>query len=75
MKLEKGTYEGASTFAQFDKKITEMTNHQRGSLLEFILQVASPTGEHQGKMTFNEKDIFSALQLAEQLAREQGVNI
>lgn len=64
MKLTKGTYEGASTFAQFDKPVHEMTIDEARGLLEHILFLAMPGARHA-------KLMFDLLAIAEQTAREQ----
>lgn len=64
MKLITGDYEGASTFAQFDKPIAEMTEAEAKGLLECILHRAMP-GEECHQIVFEE------LAIAEQLWKEQ----
>lgn len=65
MKIIKGDYPGASTFAQFDKPVNQMTLKECQGLLEQILFRAMP-GENNAEIMFKE------LELAEQLLKEQG---
>lgn len=68
MKLEKGNYDGASTFAFFDKPVEAMTEEQAKALLAHILHQAMPGEPYQNAVLY-------ALALAEERAREQGVAI
>lgn len=69
MKLIKGTYEGASTFASFDKPVQEMTLEETRGLLQHILFLAMPGGSKHADLVYRE------LAIAEQTAREQGLTI
>jgi hypothetical protein len=69
MKLNRGDYDGASWFAQFDKSLDRMTALEMRCLLEHILHRASPgDNEWSGEM-------YRQLQIVEDLAREQGANL
>ena len=68
MKIKRGNYDGASKRAYFDTPITAMTNAEKESLLQFILQRADPGMPHA-------ETVRQELEAAEILAREQGVAI
>ena len=62
MKLTRGTYEGASEFAKFDRPTEEMTPLQMEYLLDSILERATPGLP-------NADLIFAELAIAEENAR------
>lgn len=67
MKLRKGNYPGASTFAYFDKPTENMTRKEMQSLLECILHRAMPGEQHAALM---ERE----LAIAEQQWKEGGID-
>ena len=64
MKLTRGTYEGASDFAKFDRPTEEMTREHMKCLLDNILDLASP-GRRGSKV------LFEWLALAEENAEHE----
>jgi hypothetical protein len=67
MMIKRGTYDGASRFAYFDKPITEMSLVECRELLEHILLRAMPAEDRDGRM-------FRSLEIAEQTCKE-GISI
>ena len=63
MNIKRGNYPGSSEFAHFDKDFRAMNLEECRSLLECILQRASP-GE------INAVDTYSELEIAEQCWKE-----
>ena len=68
MKIKRGSYAGASDFAEFDVPVILMSREQKEALLIAILHRAMPGEEHCDV-------VYQALKIAEQLVREQGVAI
>ncbi len=67
MMIKRGTYDGASEFAYFDKPTTEMSLVECRELLDHILQRAMPSEDPDGWM-------FGELQIAEENCQE-GISI
>jgi hypothetical protein len=68
MKIKRGSYPGASDFAEFDIPVVLMSREQKEALLSAILHLAMPGEEHCDV-------VYRALEIAERLVREQGVAI
>ena len=68
MKIKRGSYPGASEFAEFDVPVCLMSQEQMAALLSAILHRAMPGEEHCDV-------VYQALEIAEELVREQGVSI
>ncbi len=61
--IKRGTYDGASEFAYFNKPITEMSLVECRQLLDHILLRAMPAEDRDGR-------IFRSLEIAEQKWKE-----
>lgn len=68
MKIKRGSYAGASEFAEFDVPVSVMSREQMAALLGAILHRAMPGEKHCDV-------VYRALEIAEELVREQGVAI
>ncbi len=68
MKIKRGSYAGASEFAEFDVPVCLMSKEQMAALLGAILHRAMP-GEQDYYV------VYQALEIAEEVVREQGVSI
>ena len=68
MKIKRGSYAGASEFAEFDVPVCMMSKEQMVALLSAILHRAMPGEQHS-------RVVYQELAIAEELVREQGVSI
>ncbi len=68
MKIKRGSYAGASEFAEFNVPVDRMSKEQMVALLGAILHRAMPGEQHCDL-------VYQELEIAEQLVREQGVSI
>lgn len=67
MIINRGTYDGASQFAYFDKSTAEMSLVECRQLLDHILLRAMPAEDRDGRM-------FRSLEIAEQHWKE-GISV